>query len=115
MPKPKVTLLAIADFSEAITQRPDIVFAFNGRGVVYTIKGEYDLAIADYNKALALNSTYIYAIVGRGVAYGGKGLFDLAIADFEKALALSPGLDVAKAGLAEATAKRSQQTIRQAP
>ena len=82
---------------------------YNGRGLAYLAKGEYDLAIDDfqtarsidpsgdcdleimgYTKAIAIEpdeSTYYH---NRSLCHLEKGEYDLAIADFETAISIDP-------------------------
>src|ERR1700722_19468302 len=43
---------AIADFTKAITLRPDFAMAYNNRGFVYATKGLWTEAVTEYNHAI---------------------------------------------------------------
>ena len=45
--------------------KPDLAFAFNGRGNAYYSKGEYDSAISDYNEAIRFKPDLAFALNGR--------------------------------------------------
>jgi tetratricopeptide (TPR) repeat protein len=81
---------AIADFTQAINLDPDNVYAYNGRGFAYSIKGDYDNAIADYTQAIKLNPDDPTAYYFRGLAYRDKGDYDRAITDFTHVIRLDP-------------------------
>ena len=80
---------AIEDYSKAIEIDPDYAEAYNNRGFVYDVMGEYGQAIDDFNKAIELVPDYAKAYYNRGVTYVKQGRNDEALADFEKALAYS--------------------------
>ena len=65
-------------------------WAFVGRGLGYSRKGDYDRAIADYNQAINLDPRYALAYNNRGHAYLAKGDKDRAIADFNQAIKINP-------------------------
>jgi tetratricopeptide (TPR) repeat protein len=81
---------AIADYTEAITLRPDYINAYDNRGVVYQAKGLYDQAIADYTQAIALKPDKANAYYNRGGAYEEKGQRDQAVADYRMAAKIDP-------------------------
>jgi tetratricopeptide (TPR) repeat protein len=63
---------AIADYSEAIRLRPDIVSAYYNRGNFYIDLGEYDKAIADFSEVIrrdsdALKTSIPFFITGGGL------------------------------------------------
>jgi tetratricopeptide (TPR) repeat protein len=59
---------AIASYSEAIRQEPDVCEAFFFRGNTYARKGDYRKAIADYNKAISISPEHAEAFCARGLA-----------------------------------------------
>jgi tetratricopeptide (TPR) repeat protein len=68
------------------------VYAYNGRGVTYYNKGDYERAIADYTHAIGLNPNYALAFKNRGLAYEKTGAKDKSKADLATAHRLDPGL-----------------------
>ena len=66
--------------------------AFNGRGILWKRKGDYDRAIADYTAALQLNPRYVFAYYNRGIGHSDKGDYPRAIDDFTQAIHLDPKL-----------------------
>jgi tetratricopeptide (TPR) repeat protein len=84
---------AIKAFTLAIEQNPELIEAYNQRGILYAdYKHEFDLAIKDYNKVLELDSKNIQAYINRGNAYDLKGDPDRAIEDYNSALEINPQL-----------------------
>ena len=63
---------------------------YNGRGVAYNRKGEYDLAIADYDRAIEIDPEFAGAYSNRGNVYDSQGKYDLAISDYNRAIELNP-------------------------
>jgi tetratricopeptide (TPR) repeat protein len=82
--------LAITNYTEAIRLKPDMVAAYNNRGIVYRQKADYDRAIADFNEAIRLDPRNASAYFNRGNAYGDKGDYDKALADETVAIRLKP-------------------------
>jgi tetratricopeptide (TPR) repeat protein len=64
--------------------------AYNGRGITYLKKGQYNQAISDFTKALEIIPRFAAAYNNRGLAYSDKGQYDQAISDFTKALEIKP-------------------------
>src|SRR6516165_9120757 len=60
--------------------------AFNNRGVVYRLKGDYDRALRDYDEAIWLDRSIPAFFYNRAIAYTEKQDYDRAIADFEMVL-----------------------------
>ena len=59
---------AITDFDKAIELKPDYVNAYNNRGTVYGIKGDYNRAIEDYDKAIEIQPDFAEPYCNRGEA-----------------------------------------------
>lgn len=81
---------AIEHFSQALALNPQLVEAYNSRGMAYSYIGEADLAIADFDQALALDPDYAVGYCNRGSIYRLKGERDRAIQDFTNAIDLNP-------------------------
>ncbi len=60
--------------------------AYNNRGLVHKLKGEYDLALQDYNEAIRLLPNSAIHYNNRGVIYRLKHDYDRAIADYDEAI-----------------------------
>jgi tetratricopeptide (TPR) repeat protein len=89
---------AIADFTQAITLRPDFDEAYGLRGDAYAANSQYDAAIDDYTKALAINPADDSRYVSRGLVFEKKGNTTAAINNYREALRFAPN-PVAKAAL----------------
>ena len=81
---------AIKDFNAAIKLNANFAAAYNGRGMAYDDKNQFDLAIEDYSQTIKLDPKNARAYNNRGFAYRNRGDFDRAIADYNQALALDP-------------------------
>jgi tetratricopeptide (TPR) repeat protein len=81
---------AITAFSKAIEIIPGDYQAYNGRGVVWALKGDFDKAIDDYNKALEIRPRYAEAYNNRGYARTQKGELQAALDDCSRALEINP-------------------------
>ena len=81
---------AIEHYTEALNLNPQLVTAYNNRGLNYQEKGYFDYAIKDYNRAIALNPDHITAYLNRGNIYDIKGDYDQAINNFNKVIELNP-------------------------
>jgi tetratricopeptide (TPR) repeat protein len=100
---------AIADYTDAIRQKPNMAEYYIKRAYAYYVKEDYDRGISDYKEALRLGSTEVereegfnYSIVIQynvdsagaysniGYAYFKKGDYNRAIADFTEAIRLNP-------------------------
>lgn len=87
---------AIADYSKAITIRPDFVQAYNNRGVSFLSgKDDPSRAIADYTKAIDLNPRFVYAYLNRSSAYSYIRAYDSALKDFTVAISLNAASNTA--------------------
>ena len=81
---------AIERYSYAIELNPNHTHAYNNRGTVHGIKGDYDRAIVDFTKAIEQKRDYAEAYYNRGNIYNNKGNSDHAIADYTKAIGFNP-------------------------
>ena len=79
---------AIADYTEAIRLNPDYAEAYNNRGFIHNMKGDYDDAIADYTEAIRLNPKNPNCYCNRGIAYENKDDFACANVDYQKYIEL---------------------------
>jgi tetratricopeptide (TPR) repeat protein len=83
---------AIADFNEAIRQRPDYAEAFMFRGAAYSRLETWDQAIASFNQAIILDPTFARAYLLRATAYYELGNTQQALADIQEAVIHDPTL-----------------------
>ena len=86
---------AIECFSQALALNPQLVEAYNSRGVAYSYVGENDLAFADFNQAVVLDPDYAVGYYNRGSIYWVKGERDLVIQDLTNVINLDPDFAVA--------------------
>jgi tetratricopeptide (TPR) repeat protein len=81
---------ALADFTQAIKNNPNLYTAYSYRGRLYGEIKEYDKAITDLTQAIRINPNYARAYSSRGNIYSDKGEYDRAIADYTQAIKLDP-------------------------
>jgi tetratricopeptide (TPR) repeat protein len=81
---------AIKAFSKAIEIIPGDYQAYNSRGVVWALKGDFNRAIDDYNKALEIRPRYAEAYNNRGYARTQRGELKEALDDYSHALEIDP-------------------------
>ena len=81
---------AVGAYDKALELNPDLVEAYNNRGVMQNKLGQYEAALADLNEAIRLKPNYLNAYNNRGVAKRNLGQYDEALADYDKALELEP-------------------------
>lgn len=83
--------LALTKYSEAIGRNPKDATAYNGRGLTYRGRMQYEEAIADFTEALRLKQAW-FVFYNRAMTYHENGDEDVAIADFTAALKLNPNI-----------------------
>jgi tetratricopeptide (TPR) repeat protein len=83
---------AIVLCNKAIAVSPNYPNAYNQRGIIYGLKGQFEKAIADYSIAIKLNPYNSLLYYNRGNAQYKENDFDSAIENFSKAIELSPRL-----------------------
>jgi tetratricopeptide (TPR) repeat protein len=82
--------LALAEFDQAITLKPDYAEAHNNRGIVLANLGRMDEALAAFDRAIAAKPDYAEAYSNRGLILSEIERFNEALASFDRALALRP-------------------------
>lgn len=82
--------LAVADYSHAISLKPDFKDAWYSRGYARHDLGNYDQAIEDYDTALKLAPEDIDSLYGKAYASQKKGDLDAAIAGYTAVIRLKP-------------------------
>lgn len=82
--------LALPDFAQVITFRPDRALGYYGRGMTYAVLQQPDPALQDLSRAIELDPTWADAHYRRGVLYLDRGEYAAAIADFREELRLYP-------------------------
>jgi len=76
---------ALVAFSEAVRVDPKFAQAYNGRGVVFALKGQNDKALADFSEAIRLDPDDPEFYRSRGYVYEQLDDQPKAEADFAKA------------------------------
>ena len=82
--------IAIADYNQALSIKPDFATAYNNRGNAKSNLGDKQGAIADYNQAISLQPDYANAYNNRGIVKSNLGDKQGAIADYNQALSIKP-------------------------
>lgn len=77
-------------WSDAVEKSPEKARPWNGRGLAYYNRGEYQKALADFNRALEIYDEFYLAYQNRGIVYLESNKFDSAINDFTRAIEIEP-------------------------
>ncbi|MEQ8221525.1 MAG: tetratricopeptide repeat protein, partial [Candidatus Eremiobacterota bacterium] len=80
---------SITLWSDVLKNYPDIVIAWNNRGIAYMEKNEYDRAIDDFDHSIKLDASYGEAYYNLGNTYYKKQEYDKALRNFNYALKLN--------------------------
>lgn len=83
---------ALEVLTQAITEDPANIRAWNGRGMVKRRLKDLDGAWDDLTKAIALSPRYVSAHNNRGLVRADRGDFTGAIADYDRAIEFNPKL-----------------------
>ena len=86
---------AIQNFNAAIAISPNLLVAYNDRGLAFNAKGDHDRAILDFNFVLSRNPKHSLAFNNRGFTYYSEGDNDRAIQDYDQAILLRPPCSMA--------------------
>jgi tetratricopeptide (TPR) repeat protein len=82
---------AVIDCTEAIRLNPQLIEAYNYRGLSYHYgREDYDKAIADFTEALHLNPEFAEAYNNRAASYNKKKEYSQAISDYTETIRLNP-------------------------
>ena len=81
---------AVSEYQKAIGMDPQLVSAYNGIGVAYTMLEKYAAAIAAQQKALEIQPNFTKAHAGLGLAYFRENKIELALEHYRQAVALDP-------------------------
>lgn len=81
---------AIEECNRRIARFPNDALAYNNRGTLYAMTGDYKRALADHSKAVSLAPDDATYLGNRAAAYRATGQPDLAIQDATSALTIDP-------------------------
>ena len=81
---------AVSEYQKALGMDPQLVAAYNGIGVAYTMLEKYKAAIAAQQKALELQPDFAKAYAGIGLAYFRQHKTGLALKHYRQAITLAP-------------------------
>jgi len=86
---------ALSDFNEALQRNPYLVDAYNERGCLLRLRGDYLKAIADFDTALRIDAHYYEAHYNRALTYEAMGEYHIAESDLTETVNLNPGIAAA--------------------
>jgi tetratricopeptide (TPR) repeat protein len=81
---------AVADFTAAVTTKPDFVQAFIMRGMAYGQMGLSAAAVSDFTHVIEIDPENGYAYYARGREYWATGDYLNAKKDYDRAVELDP-------------------------
>ena len=81
---------AVSEYQKAIGMDPQLVSAYNGIGVAYTMLEKYEDAITVQQKALELQPDFPKAHAGIGLAHFRQNKTELALKHYRQAIRLDP-------------------------
>ena len=81
---------AIVHYSNALALNPQLIPAYDNRGLAYSNVGDYENAIKDYRAMLELYPAYYGAYNNLGVVHYIRGEYENAICNYNRALELNP-------------------------
>ncbi len=90
-----LSVLAIADLTDAIELDPKLALAYYRRGALWQRERNHDAALRDFNEALKLQPRDAALFVARGTSLRAKKNLPAAIRDFDRAIALNKSSEAA--------------------
>ena len=81
---------AISEYQKAIGMNPQLVSAYNGLGLAYTMLERYSEAVIAQQKALELQPDLAKAYAGLGLTYFRQNVLESALEHYRHAVALDP-------------------------
>ena len=81
---------AVSEYQKAIGMDPQLVSAYNGIGVAYTMLERYEDAVTAQQKALEIQPNFTKAHAGLGLAYFKQNALESALEHYQRAVALDP-------------------------
>ena len=82
---------AVWEYQKALGMDPQLVLAYNGLGIAYTMLGKHSEAVTAQQKALELEPNFAKAHAGLGLAYFSQNKAESALEHYRRATALEPG------------------------
>jgi tetratricopeptide (TPR) repeat protein len=101
---------ALALFNGIIEMTPEFAEAWNKRGTLYYLIGEYDLAVTDITCTLKLEPRHFGALSGLGMIHLQRSEKQEALRAFEDALAVHPHLSGARSAVENITKSLEQKS-----
>ena len=83
-------LQAVEHYNRAIELNPQLIPAYNNRGIACYRTGDYESAIRNYDRALELNPEDPITYYNLGVIHDYRGDYESAIRNYDRALELNP-------------------------
>ena len=81
---------AVWEYQKALGMDPELVAAYNGLGITYTILGKHSEAVTAQRKALELQPNFAKAHAGLGLAYFSQNEMESALEHYQRAVASDP-------------------------
>ena len=81
---------AVWEYQKALGMDPQLVAAYNGIGIAYTMLEKYSQAVTAQQKALELQPNFAKAHAGLGLAYLRQNKTELALEHYRQTVALEP-------------------------
>ncbi|MCB9544245.1 MAG: tetratricopeptide repeat protein, partial [Myxococcales bacterium] len=86
-------------YDHAIELQPELVRAWNNRGIAHRYLGNYRLALRDYTRALELDPDFLPTLVNRPILHRNRYDYPAAFADLDHAITLGGSGAARRAGL----------------
>ncbi|MHB1767903.1 MAG: tetratricopeptide repeat protein [Phycisphaerae bacterium] len=102
------TQKALAELTQAISQNPNMVLAYEARGDIYRKQGHIHSAIDDYQRAVTLNPKSFHGWYELGVSFQAVHNFQSAVKAYQQSLQVEPKNAHAAMNLAVAYAQTGQ-------
>ena len=83
---------AVWEYQKALGMDPQLVPAYNGLGIAYTMLGKHSEAVTAQQKALELQPNFAKAYAGLGLTYFSQNEAESALEHYRRAAALEPEL-----------------------
>ena len=78
------------EYQKALGMNPELVPAYNGLGIAYTMLGKHSEAVTAQRKALEYQPNFAKAYAGLGLAYFSQNEIEAALEHYQRAAALEP-------------------------